>query len=73
MECDETVLVESSKLPIFQSTHSHGVRQIKTEKPNNYTVFQSTHSHGVRPLETWMRYKILADFNQRTRMECDQR
>ena len=33
---------------VFQSTHSHGVRQDSSAAPRSPRRFQSTHSHGVR-------------------------
>ena len=37
-------------LCVFQSTHPHGVRQLKALNLNLKVRFQSTHPHGVRPL-----------------------
>ena len=35
-------------LPLFQSTHPHGVRPSYGERYDTSTKFQSTHPHGVR-------------------------
>ena len=48
--CDSisTTLLLTSAL--FQSTHPHGVRRLRTVNTIHRSKFQSTHPHGVRPL-----------------------
>ena len=49
MECDNARRSVFFPSPLFQSTHSHGVRPFESSNSTLAGVFQSTHSHGVRP------------------------
>ena len=48
-ECDPISFFISNQSPLFQSTHSRGVRRLLGLQTFVTILFQSTHSRGVRP------------------------
>ncbi len=56
---------------MFQSTHSHRVRQSKAKSSPNSEKFQSTHSRRVRLCPLAARSFSGLSFNPRTHVECD--
>ena len=57
-------------LPLFQSTHPHGVRRFEELRGRFSELFQSTHPHGVRLYQEGYR-TLTASFNPRTHTGCD--
>jgi len=57
-------------LPMFQSTHPHGVRRGLGLSPGPFLKFQSTHPHGVRR-KSLIIILFPERFNPRTRTGCD--
>ena len=51
---------------MFQSTHPHGVRHLRTAKFLSLSKFQSTHPHGVRlHIQQKAEYHIAKVYNLR--------
>ena len=69
--CDLCRTSFSTSLPLFQSTHPHGVRRRFGWNINQSGVFQSTHPHGVRPAQFTNNLKFRYCFNPRTHTGCD--
>ena len=69
--CDLNFMVMVRALPLFQSTHPHGVRPTICGKCKDTSGFQSTHPHGVRlgGRETGVSQ---IGFNPRTHTGCDE-
>ena len=59
------------RIPLFQSTHPHGVRHQNPYYSLCQKEFQSTHPHGVRPMDLPIRHKAICRFNPRTHTGCD--